>query len=102
VLEELALECHADHVRLLRAAVHHQRGETEQACTALDAILSDADMGGEGPMILACARLRKGQMIGGEAGTALVEEGKQELSLRGVKDPVRFARLYAPGFDDPA
>ncbi len=101
-LEELALECHADHVRLLRAALHHQRGESELACAALDAILSDADMGGDGPMILACARLRKGQITGGEAGAALVNEGKQELTLRGVKDPVRFARLYAPGFGDPA
>jgi hypothetical protein len=36
--------------------------------------------------------------LGGESGSTLIADGERELHARGVKDPLRFARLYAPGF----
>lgn len=98
----LGLDCHADHLRLLRAGLHRRKGERDHALEQLDAIISDADTGGEGRVILACARIRKGQMLGGDAGSALVRDGLHELKTRGAAEPVPFARLHAPGWGDPA
>jgi tetratricopeptide (TPR) repeat protein len=100
-LDKLNLECHSDHVRLLRAGVLHSRGEDARAIEVLDAILADADTGGDGRTVLACARLRRGQLLGGDAGDALVRESLHEIATRGAREPARFVRLYAPGFDDP-
>jgi hypothetical protein len=99
---EIGLECHVDHARMLGAALAARRGEKAQAIELLDAILADADMVGDSRILLACARLRRGQLIGGEVGAALVREGERALIARGVKHPQRFARVYAPGFDDDA
>jgi eukaryotic-like serine/threonine-protein kinase len=101
-LERLGLECHADHVRLLRAGLHHVRNEREQALAVLESVLTDGDAAGDGRVVLACARVRKGQVLGGDAGSALIRQGLGELHGRGAKDPARFARLYTPGFDDPS
>jgi hypothetical protein len=97
---EIGLECHVDHARMLSAAVAARRGDTALAIEQLDAILADADMVGDSRILLACARLRRGQLLGGELGTALVRQGERALAAHGVKDPQRFARVYAPGFDD--
>jgi tRNA A-37 threonylcarbamoyl transferase component Bud32/tetratricopeptide (TPR) repeat protein len=98
-LEALALECHADHVRLLRASLAHRRGRNDEAVALLDTILADADMGGESSLIRVCARLCKGRLLGTE-GEPLVRQAQDELASRGVKNPQRFARIYAPGFDE--
>jgi hypothetical protein len=98
-LDELGMECHADHVRILRAMLALRRDRKEEALAGLDAILSDADMGGESGIIRACARLYKGRLIGGDAGAALWQDGVRELASRGVKEPERFARIYAPGIE---
>ena len=65
----------------------------------LDSILTDADMCGDSRFIRPCAAWRKGELLGGEAGAALIRQAEQELRQRGAKDPVRFARMYSPGFD---
>jgi tetratricopeptide (TPR) repeat protein len=98
-LERLDMECHADYVRILRASLAHQRGQTQEVLGLLDTILTDDDGGaGESVMVRACARMSKGHLLGGESGSALIADGERELRARGVKDPLRFARLYAPGF----
>jgi eukaryotic-like serine/threonine-protein kinase len=97
--EKLSLECHADHARLLRAALYFLRGEPDRARAAIDAILDDADTGGDGRLVLACARIRRAKLEPGHAADALLREGQHELALRGVKEPLKFVRLYAPGFD---
>jgi hypothetical protein len=65
----------------------------------INMILSDADMGGDSRLIRACAMLRKGEMLSDGTGTVLIRQAEQELRSRGAKDPQRFARIYAPGFD---
>jgi tetratricopeptide (TPR) repeat protein len=98
---EVGLECHVDHARILSAALAARRGDKQQAIELLDSILADADMVGDSRILLACARLRRGQLVGGQLGAALVREGERALLARGVKHPHRFARVYAPGFDEP-
>jgi tetratricopeptide (TPR) repeat protein len=97
-LEKLDMECHADYRRILRAALLHQRGRTQEVLELLDTILTDDDGGGESVIVRACARMGKGHLLGGESGSMLIADGERELHARGVKDPLRFARLYAPGF----
>jgi len=99
-LEELGLECHVDSARVLRAALAYRRGSRTLALELLDALLLDADTQVEGRHLLSCARLRKGQLLGGEAGRELVADAVRVLSRRGVKEPLHFARIYAPGFED--
>jgi hypothetical protein len=98
-IEELGLECHVDHARILRAGLCFRRDDVSGALHWLNTILSDADMGGDSRLIRACARLRKGQLLGGEEGAALVDEGKRELAGHGARNPSRFAELYSSGFD---
>jgi hypothetical protein len=98
-IDKLQLECDVDQARIGRAALAHLRGDRDKALYWLDAILSDADMGGDSRFIRCCAAWRKGELMGGEAGATLIRQAEQELRQRGAKDPVRFARMYSPGFD---
>jgi serine/threonine protein kinase len=98
MVEKLGFECHVDHARILRAAVADQRGQQQQALALLDVILADAEMGGDSNLIRACALLRKGELLGGDLGASLIREAERDLGSRGIKDPKRFSRLYAPGF----
>ena len=98
VIDKVALESHVDHIRMLRAGLAYLRGQREEALRWLDTILSDADMGGESRVIRACALWRKGELLGAEAGEAMIRQGEQDLRNRGAKDPARFARIYSPGF----
>lgn len=88
---------YADHARLVRAALAHQRGNDAEAVRILEAILGDREQAGDGPIVLACARLRRGQLLGAE-GITDVERARLELSGRGVNAPDSFVNLYAPGF----
>ncbi len=99
-IEKLALDCHADHAHLLRAALEHRRGRDPEALASLDAILAEADMGGESSLVRACARLCKGRLLGGDTGEALARDAEAELESAGAKDPLRLARIYAPGFEE--
>jgi hypothetical protein len=100
-IDNYGLESHTDHARILRAGVEYRRGDTTAALHELNTILSDADMGGDSRIIRACARMRKGQILGGDEGELMVRESMRELSARGAKAPERFARLYSPGFEAP-
>ena len=41
---------------------------------------------------------RRGQLLGGNAGAALVAEAEAEFRKREVRNPTRFVEVYAPGF----
>ncbi|MDH5672501.1 MAG: protein kinase [Myxococcales bacterium] len=97
-VERRGLECYTDHGRILRAGLAYRRGRISEALAALDAILSDADMGGDSRLVRAAARIRKGQILGHDEGAAMIREGCLELQERGASNPARIAQLYAPGF----
>ena len=100
-LEELALECHVDQIRMLRATLAYRRANVAEALSILDALLADTDMGGESSILRACAQLSKGVILGGDIADELIREGTRALKARGVRKPLHFARAYAPGLPMP-
>jgi hypothetical protein len=83
--------------RLLLAALHHARRDEESAASELRAAIEGFE---ELRMALyaAVARLRLGQLLGGDEGFTLRNRGTTTMRSEGVKDPERFAMIYGPGF----
>ena len=82
---------------LIRATVAHRRGDEENAVARLHRAIS----GLENARLMgyaAAARRAQGMVMGGDTGAALVDNADQWLRARGVVDPAKFARIYAPGF----
>ena len=81
----------------IRAGVAALDGDSRRTLellrTAEDAFL-DADM----PLYAEVVRLRRGEVLGGETGRDIVAESTAALAARTVKNPARWADLYAPGF----
>jgi eukaryotic-like serine/threonine-protein kinase len=83
---------------LIQAGVAHVRGERAAAIAHLGlaaARLDAFDM----PLYAAVARRRLGQLVGGDDGRAAVARADAFMKAKGVVDPERLARMYAPGFD---
>lgn len=84
---------------LVRAAVATAEGRQEEAVGALDAAMAAFT---EAEMVLhaACARRRKGELLGGEEGQALVTASEETMRARGIREPARWAACFAPGFTE--
>ncbi|PTL78107.1 serine/threonine-protein kinase PknK [Vitiosangium sp. GDMCC 1.1324] len=85
--------------QLVTAAVDATEGRQEQAVRALDAAISlfnEAEMA----LHVACARRRKGELLGGSEGQALVASSDEAMRARGVRDPLRWTASLTPGFSD--
>jgi serine/threonine protein kinase/tetratricopeptide (TPR) repeat protein len=83
-----------------RAAIAARRGKREVALAAVDAALAafaEADL----PLESAYARRRRGQLLSGSDGRALVVEAEAALRARGIVNPLRWVRSQAPGFPEP-
>jgi serine/threonine protein kinase len=83
---------------LLRAGIAAARGRRDQALPHLD----DAIRGfGAADMELhaACARRRKGEIVGGDEGRSLVAAADGFMTAQGIKDPGRWTRIQVPGFE---
>ncbi len=83
--------------QLLRAGAAAVRGERSQASAALDAAipgLDEADLG----YLAACARHRKGELVGGSIGRELVARSKSFFEAQGIVSPERCLAMSAPGF----
>ncbi|MGO9471148.1 MAG: serine/threonine-protein kinase PknK [Isosphaeraceae bacterium] len=84
---------------LLRAGAAAILGQTARAVTLLmDAAkhLDAVDM----PLHAAAARRRLGELIGGDAGTALIAEVDAWMSSQGIRRPARLTTMYLPGRPD--
>jgi eukaryotic-like serine/threonine-protein kinase len=82
---------------LLRAGALAASGERDQAMRALDAALprlDEADLG----YLAACARHRKGELLGGVAGRELLERSRAFFAAQGIVSPDRCLAMSAPGF----
>jgi hypothetical protein len=53
------------------------------------------------PWMAAAAQVRKGQLVGGEVGRKLVDQGNQWMLAHDIKAPERFIEVVAPGFTLP-
>jgi hypothetical protein len=82
---------------LIRAAVATLRGRPDRALSVLDKAASQFDQAGM-PGHAAIARLRRGQLLGGEEGQALVLAGVAYMQRETIRNPARWADLLAPGF----
>jgi tetratricopeptide (TPR) repeat protein len=81
---------------LILAGVARDRGETARA-TALLVSAEDgftaADMG----LHAACARRRRGELLGGQAGRDLVDAASTWMTGQSIKNPERMTAMLAPG-----
>lgn len=98
--EATGVSYYADHLALCRAAAAYLSGDRDGALVQLDAVLTAAEQSGDGQILLACAALRKGQLLGGLDGARMVADAERSLQSRGIRRPLYFARIYAPGFGD--
>jgi serine/threonine protein kinase len=83
---------------LLRAGVDGVRGDRAGALDELGAAipkLEAADLG----YMAACARYRRGELLGGSMGGDLVAQSRAFFETQGVKNIERCLAMSAPGFD---
>ena len=81
---------------LVRAAAAATRREMETAvrsAAAAEKGFDAADMA----LHAAVARRRRGELVGGDEGRALVAEADAWMAGQGIKNPARFAAMLAPG-----
>jgi len=81
---------------LLRAAVAQLRGRQDLALTYLETAI-DAFDAAEMSLYAACARRRKGEMLGGEDGRAMVIVADAIMAQQGIRRPERWVEIFAPG-----
>jgi hypothetical protein len=81
--------------RMVRAGANAAEGRTEPAASdfaVAEAGLVAADMG----LHAAAARLRRGELIGGDEGRELVRSATTWMTTQGIRDPARMASAMAP------
>jgi hypothetical protein len=91
------VECTVPLALLAQAAVSAARRDDADALRLLEA----AEQGFDAERMLAhraAAGLRRGQLLGGETGRALVTQGEQFFAGQGVRDVQGALRLLAAGF----
>jgi hypothetical protein len=82
--------------QLVGATIHQARGSANVAISSLEAAeaaLRGCDMN----LYAAAARYRRGCLIKGEAGQALVEEARVAMKQQQIVNPERLVSLLAPG-----
>ncbi|WP_156338539.1 serine/threonine-protein kinase PknK [Chondromyces crocatus] len=81
---------------LLAAGVLALSGDTSAAISRLDLAIDGLSVAGLS-LHAACARRRKGTLLGSDAGRALIDDAEAQLHDAGIADPAAWCRLYAPG-----
>jgi hypothetical protein len=82
---------------LLHAGASATDGNARAALSALDAAipkLDEADLG----YLAACARHRKGELLGGAVGRELLERSRAFFTAQGIVNTERCLAMSAPGF----
>jgi serine/threonine protein kinase len=81
---------------LVEAGLAATRGDRSRALALVDAAESGCDAAQMG-LCAAAARRRRGELLGGEAGQALVEAADEWMRQRDIRNPARMTALLAPG-----
>ena len=82
--------------RLVRAGVAAHRGERARALEHLT--VAEEGFTRQGMALhRTVSRWRRGSLISGDAGRALVQESREWMLAQGVKNPDRLNRVFAPG-----
>jgi hypothetical protein len=82
---------------LLRAAVAHGRGKASEAIAGLADAATKFDAQGMA-LFAAVARRRRGELVGGDEGRALVDAANAWMTEKSIKNPTRMTEMFAPGF----
>jgi tetratricopeptide (TPR) repeat protein len=83
--------------KLLRAGVAQLRGDAEGAARMLATAAADFDAA-DMALHAAASRLRRGQLIGGDEGQALVREAESWMKSKSIRNPDRTAAIMVAGF----
>lgn len=87
---------------LVRGAVAFLRGDREEALARVSAAF---DAYAERPayyaLTAALLRRQRGRLLSGEEGARIVREAERDILEKGVRNPVRWARTFLPGFEGP-
>jgi serine/threonine protein kinase len=83
--------------RMLRACVASVRGEPKEGVIAQLAAAEEALTSCGFVLPAMVARRQRGLLIGGDDGSALAAASEQWLTARGILNPARMSRFYAPG-----
>ena len=86
---------------LTRAAAAHLRGDDVRALAKLDEAILRLHQAGLG-LFEAAARLRRGQLVSGDAGRAEARAADRWMRSRGVASSARTVAMMAPGFREPS
>jgi tRNA A-37 threonylcarbamoyl transferase component Bud32 len=84
---------------LVRAGIANLKGRSEESV----ALLSAAEAGCTGAdlsLYAAVAKRRRGQLLGGVEGKALVDAADAYMSEQEIRNPARITAMLAPGFND--
>ena len=83
---------------LIRAGIAARSGARPQALAHLDRAIAGFDAA-HMALHAACARRRKGELLGGLAGAALIAEADRTMVDHAIVRPRQWAAIYAPGFE---
>jgi hypothetical protein len=81
---------------MVTAAVENTLGDRGAAVASLRAAIAEAEST-DTALYGFASRLRLGQLLGGDEGSALFEAASAALREQGCADPVRWASIYLPG-----
>lgn len=81
-------------LRACAAAADHDRAAALDALGSAIPQLEEADLG----YLAACARHRKGELVGGSAGRELLERSRAFFAAQGIVNTERCLAMSAPGF----
>jgi eukaryotic-like serine/threonine-protein kinase len=82
--------------QLIRAGIAISRGKIEEAVTRLASAEEGLEAAGMS-LYAAAARRRRGELIGGDRGKALVSAAEAWMNSQQVKNPVRMTAMLSPG-----
>jgi hypothetical protein len=83
--------------QLIHAAVAAGRGDQAEAAARLEAAAAQLDSS-DMCNLAAVARRRHGELIGGDLGRALIDEGNSRMTAQKVQNLDRYTAMLAPGF----
>ncbi len=83
------------HVWRLEASLAATRGDRERAIALLSK--AEASCATAMAMLIDLLRRRRGELLGGEEGRALVAEADSAMRAQGMVDPARMAACFVPG-----
>jgi hypothetical protein len=83
---------------LFRAGIAAVEGDKRRVAAALDSSLKLFESAKAPESSRAVVMIRKGQLMGGRTGLALVQEAESILNRMGIVDTARYVDLFAPVF----